>query len=88
MANITSSVIWRRASRSLARSRYRSTRTGAPKLMTTGRNGVGNWASGGMTSRAPRMPTGTMGAPVRRARRAGPVWPLYSTPSRLRVPSG
>ena len=51
-------------------------------------NGLGIFASGGWMSRVPRKPTGTNGAPVRSARRAGPVWPLCSTPSRDRVPSG
>jgi hypothetical protein len=41
-----------------------------------------------MTDRVPMMPTGTSGAPVRAARRIGPVLPRYSRPSGDRVPSG
>jgi hypothetical protein len=56
--------------------------------ITQGRNRRGTLAPGGWISRVPTMPIGTMGAPVRKDNRAGPVWPLRSLPSRLRVPSG
>jgi hypothetical protein len=56
--------------------------------MVTVRKKLGIGWSGGCTSREPMMPTGTIGASHRRARRATPVWPLWSLPVRLRVPSG
>ena len=58
-----------------------------PDLARAGTGGAA-LAPGGWMSRVPMMPTGTSGAPVRSASRAGPVWPLRSLPSRLRVPSG
>ena len=39
-------------------------------------------------SAVPVMPTGKIGQPMSRAKRAAPVRPLWSVPLRLRVPSG
>lgn len=47
----------------------------APKRTVTVLNGLISLAPTGWTSRVPRMPTGTSGAPVAITRRATPVWP-------------
>ena len=51
-------------------------------------NGLGALAPGGWMASVPVMPTGKIGHPICSARRAAPVRPLCSRPSRLRVPSG
>ena len=49
---------------------------GVPKWISTGRKMLGNGWSGGWIDRAPLMPTGTIGQPVRIDKRAAPVCPL------------
>ncbi len=62
--------------------------TGWPKRIVTRRNSFGSFESTGCTSSVPIMPIGTMVALQRIARRATPVCPRCSLPSRVRVPSG
>ena len=86
ISNMTSSIIWRRARRSLCGPGrgHLDRRPDVPD-----RQQLGNPASGGCTTGADPEPDGPrIGAQCGRARRAGPVWPLVRPPSREPVPSG
>ena len=61
---------------------------GRPIVIEHDLRSFGTLASGGWIASVPMMPTGKIGQPTFSASRAAPVRPLYSTPSRLRVPSG
>ena len=83
-----SSVTWRNVAGWVACDWRPAHRNGSPIFTSTFLPGRGHMDPIGCTAAVPNVQTGTTGAPVCKASRATPVWPLWSRPSADLVPSG